>query len=643
MTCVSPPLVKKPSRGFAWSCGPCSRAQERKLEERHATLIVEPGKQKNGEHVEEEEEDASGAVIRMPDSEPMQDYDDDLSEPQAETTHADMWPYRYLGIHCRVEDVLQLDDRAIYPRATSRLGPRHQATVPSWPGRPIQLVKPVDVKRKYLKGTIIKKETKLSRETVAALEAEKVEKANRPKWVQDAPVGYVARGEDLDESDPKCTAKRLFVIPEEAASDLTTRAETSSMEERVDDYMAKARAMWKAPGTNVPSTNFLDKALRLLDYHKFDSTAALKQLETEHSPKALGDPVLSKEELKKFEDGVSKFGSELRRVRKHVGTRSYGEIVRFYYMWKKTPRGREIWGNFDGRRVNSKKKTTSESSWTDLADDEDDSAFDNDKCSTKKRGFECKFCATRTSRRWRRAPNVAPGATVPADPKVSVKDKSNHLILALCERCAIMWRRYAMKWEDPEEIARTFIQQGSRAVKRRVDEDLLREVVYASEAAGVASNATIASAAAVIGVPVSVQTVQDSGRKKSKPSSDKEQTPVPQATEVQTKKKAPPPPPPRAVTPPIVPQQPRMRDLPCGVCKERAEPTDPNIITCRDCRMAVHRRCYAVPDTASAAKWLCDTCLNDKNWQLSFVSFLRTVLCIGLTATAIQMHLVPDC
>ena len=32
MNCVQPPLPKKPSRGFAWACGPCSRASEKKIE-----------------------------------------------------------------------------------------------------------------------------------------------------------------------------------------------------------------------------------------------------------------------------------------------------------------------------------------------------------------------------------------------------------------------------------------------------------------------------------------------------------------------------------------------------------------------------------------------------------------------------------
>jgi hypothetical protein len=35
MSCVTPRLLKKPSRGFAWACGPCSKAQEKKLEARN--------------------------------------------------------------------------------------------------------------------------------------------------------------------------------------------------------------------------------------------------------------------------------------------------------------------------------------------------------------------------------------------------------------------------------------------------------------------------------------------------------------------------------------------------------------------------------------------------------------------------------
>ena len=186
MACVNPPLAKKPSRGFAWSCGPCSRAQERKLQQRHATLITDSGKEREDEAVEEEEDDAGANPEQMDMTEP--EHLNDLDLGHGEFAQANMWPWRYLGIHCRVEDVLQFDDRAIYPRASSRLGPRHQANFAEWYGQPVQLVKPADSKKKLLKGAAShKKDSKLSKEAVAAFEAEKKERSNRPKWVQDEP------------------------------------------------------------------------------------------------------------------------------------------------------------------------------------------------------------------------------------------------------------------------------------------------------------------------------------------------------------------------------------------------------------------------------------------------------------------------
>jgi hypothetical protein len=41
MECVRPPLLKKPARGFAWACAPCSRAQERRLEARRTPIVGE--------------------------------------------------------------------------------------------------------------------------------------------------------------------------------------------------------------------------------------------------------------------------------------------------------------------------------------------------------------------------------------------------------------------------------------------------------------------------------------------------------------------------------------------------------------------------------------------------------------------------
>lgn len=627
MTCVRPPIVKKPTRGFAWSCGSCTKAQELRLEQRHATVLAGPEKEPEDDLIEEEEdENAANAVMKKENIDILED----LPGAQAEIARAKMWPWRYLGLHARVEDVLQYDDRAIYPRASSRTGARYQANVPFWYGQAVELVRPIDVKRKQVKGANTKKDAKLSKDILAALEAEKTERAKRPKWVQDEPAGYVARGEDYDESDPNCTAARIFIMPQEQSLSgfAAVNSNSSSIEKTVDAYMGTVKRYFKNEpmGITHNSTNLLDTALITLQQQNFNPDASLKLLKGIHGPKEIGDPVLSKEELRRFEDGVSKFGSELRLVRKNVKTRPYGEIVRFYYNWKKTKKGKEIWGHYDGRRGTKKK---AETSWTELADEEDDSAFDNDKITTMKRHFQCKFCLTMTSRQWRRAPNIAPGATVAIDLKTSSKDKSNQLVVALCQRCAVLWRRYAMKWEDPEEIAKAMMQTGVRAWKRRTDEDLLREYVWANELADVPTRGVSASMAIAIGVPVTAQPVQDLTKKKPKAIQEKEDTPVPQAEQPIAKKKAPvvpPPPPPRAPTPPIVPQPPTMRALPCAICGFME-----NTVTCNICRLTVHRQCYAIPEQANVGKfWSCDTCLNDKSLQDDFVSkarlFVLTVL-----------------
>ena len=320
MGCVRPPMTKKPTRGFAWSCGPCSKARERKLEERHATIITHQPTDQDEEIAEDEEVEEAGMIGPGPkDSSPdetLESSADVGASVQADLAQIQMWPWRYLGIHCRVEDVLQYDDRAIYPRASSRLGPRHQANVVTWFGQPVQYVKPSDTKKRSTKSAASKKDSKLSKETLAALENERIERAQRPKYIQDEPVGYVNRGEDLHPSDPNCTATPIFVKPEteKKSSFAAANADNSSIDQTIDEYMSKARRLGEGwgmvtvskKGDPQISTNFLDRALKLLSQNNFNQGIALSELQAAHGPKELKNPELTKEELKKFEDGVKK-------------------------------------------------------------------------------------------------------------------------------------------------------------------------------------------------------------------------------------------------------------------------------------------------------------------------------------------------
>ncbi|KAI5210680.1 hypothetical protein E4T39_00152 [Aureobasidium subglaciale] len=587
MNCVRPPLPKKPTRGFAWACGPCGRAAERKLEARNTPL---GGVDEEEEIVEEEEEDpALAASTRAPSPSGPDVATDQHPGTQAEIAMAKMWPFRYLGIHCRVEDALQYDDRAIYPRASSRLGPRHQANVNVWHGRPVDLRKPADIKKRFVKGGGQKKDTKLTKETLAAIEADRKEREKRPKWVQDEPPGYVHRGEDLDNDDPNNTARLIFKMPD----DDDEHAPASS-EAFIDRYMDRVKAAAKSLKVTPCSSNFLDKALELLIQNKYNPDKAIEQLSKVDRIKDLKEPILTADELKKFEEGVIKYGSEHRSVRLHMKThRPTSTIVRFYYLWKKTPRGRQIWDNYGGRKGRKRQNMDAASKLqAEVAHDLDDSAFDTDKAKDQKRGFQCKHCSTRHSRQWRRAPGISPGQTVPSGEGKTAKDKSNRLLLALCGRCAGLWRRYAIVWEDIDEATKKAVQAGGRAWKRKLDEEVVREILASNEAAPADAN-------------IIVQSVEgtEPPKKKAKLGLDGAE-----------KKKAPklPTPPP----PPIVPEEPRWRDLECFVCNV-LDSAGERPIVCSHCKLSVHKRCYGLSTQVIPTKWVCDQCTNDRTPTVS--------------------------
>lgn len=584
MNCVRPPLPKKPTRGFAWACGPCSRAQEKRLEARNTPM---GGVDEEEELLEEEEEDpALTASTRAPSPSGPDVITDQHPGTQAEIAMAKMWPFRYLGIHCRVEDALQYDDRAIYPRASSRLGPRHQANVNVWHGRAVELVKPAEIKKRYVKGGGQKKDTKLTKETLAAIEADRKERERRPKWIQDEPAGYVPRGEDYDNDDPRNTAKLMFRMPEDDDDDHTPAAD----EAFIDKFMERTKATAVSLKVNDYGSNLMDKALELLLQNKYDQDKALEKLSKVDRVKDLKEPVLTPDELKKFEEGVAKYGSEHRLIRLHMKTSlPTSTIVRFYYIWKKTPRGRQIWDNYGGRKGRKRQNVDAATKLqAEVAHDLDDSAFDTDKATIQKRGFQCKFCSTRHSRQWRRAPGVAPGQTVPSGEGKGSKDKNNRLLLALCGRCAGLWRRYAIQWEDIDEGTRKALQAGNRAYKRKLDEEVIREIMASNETIPVDANTVVQSVEGT-----------EPPRKKTKVGVD--------GIEKKKPAKLPTPPP-----PPIVPEQPKWRDLPCFVCNI-LDSAGEKPINCSHCKLSVHKRCYGLDQPPGVPlKWICDQCTNDR-------------------------------
>jgi PHD-zinc-finger like domain/PHD-finger len=621
MRCVRPPLLKKPARGFAWACAACSRKQELRLEARNTPTLSESAQTGDDDPMEDEDDEAHAAHETRESSMAPEPHPPPTA---AQIAQANLWPWRYLGVHSRVEDALDYDDR-IYPRASSRLGPRHQANVNVWHGRPIELVKTSDIKKRYLKHAGSKKDGKMTKETLAAIEAEKESKLKRPKWVVDEPLGYVARGEDEPielKGKKEYTAQLIFKMPDSAkftergADEMVQHPSAYSI---VDEYMRKVKPIAAQYDVRDCSTDFLTLAVQKLQDNDYDIENALAAMKTLSKRADLKLPELNREEVKRFEEGVQKYGSELHAVARHVGGNiKESRIVRYYYMWKKSDRGRLIWGNYEGRKSKKESKRAASDGTgklvDDVADDADDSAFDNEKALVKKRGFACKFCDAQSSRQWRRAPQTAPGTLVPRDQaSKNSKDKSNWLTLALCGRCAYLWRRYAIQYESIEEISKKIAAAGGRASKRRIDEELLRTIFEAQEVSGDLISMHLANEVYKSGMEVPQNIVQLEEPPKKKAKSDKDtgtSTPEIVTEKKRTAEKAP--------ELPLEPEPPRVRIHPCAVCHVIEVPGQ-ELLKCRDCRLHVHNACYGIGAKATTRPWFCDMCRNDHNLQVSTI------------------------
>lgn len=466
MSCLNPPLMRKPRHGFAWSCAECNKAYEARLQGNSSdanltSLTLQIG---HGVPKDNQASNHQGAIPPpITRYEELNDYFSDRRHGKRLSSLTDtqkhnlkLWPFRYLGAHARIEDILDLDDR-IYPRAVSRISNKHQAIVPDWPGRPVIYYESERPEKRSKKTKAIISSGKPARifttlpqnsDRIKITDLLNLPKKERPAWLQEKPSGYVERGGDE-------TVTMMWKSPSSTDNDQDHGNAELFLKNFAAPYAKKI-------GVRPYTPNFVDACLKIFMDCEYDPEAALPRLKS-ITKRTLREPVLSTQEVVLFEEGVRKYGSELREVCKVVKTKKISDIVRYYYMWKKTPNGHKIWDNFEGRKRNSKaRKIRSEGELIDVvADIADDSRYDSEKATLLKRNFICKHCQTTDSEFWHRAS----GHTVAGD---------DNPIIALCARCAILWRRYAVIWENPEEVLKKFSKCGSSS-KRAFEDELLKD------------------------------------------------------------------------------------------------------------------------------------------------------------------------
>lgn len=143
----------------------------------------------------------------------------------------------------------------------------------------------------------------------------------------------------------------------------------SVLEEKViEDYMRKICAMNSGTGVDaVPRGKQLrddEEALFLLQQCGHNIEEALRRRRISAQTPAHAS-VWSEEECRNFENGIKAHGKDFHQIRQQkVRTRSVGELVQFYYIWKKTER-HDIFAN---KTRLEKKKYTLHPGHTDYMD-----------------------------------------------------------------------------------------------------------------------------------------------------------------------------------------------------------------------------------------------------------------------------------
>ncbi|KAK5863440.1 hypothetical protein PBY51_000469 [Eleginops maclovinus] len=154
-------------------------------------------------------------------------------------------------------------------------------------------------------------------------------------------------------------------------------------------------------------------ALNTLHESSYDAGKALQRLVKKPVPKLI-EKCWSEDEVKRFIKGLRQFGKNFFRIRKELlPNKETGELITFYYYWKKTPeaascrahrrhRRQPVFRRIKTRTASTPVNTPSRppsSEFLDLSSASEDD-FDSEDSEQELKGYACRHCFTTTSKDW---------------------------------------------------------------------------------------------------------------------------------------------------------------------------------------------------------------------------------------------------
>jgi len=187
-------------------------------------------------------------------------------------------------------------------------------------------------------------------------EEEEEEPEELPAWKKTIMIGPSYQASvpgglnNYDDTPPYENEDKLIWDPSRISSDT------------IKEYLAKSGEVQGASGVfgvnGIPNGSHIrddEQALLLLLQCGYNTDEALRRRRMNAVPPADTMSLWSEDECKAFETGLRVYGKDFHSIQNQkVGTRSVGELVQFYYLWKKTERHDVFANSF---RIEKKKYT----------------------------------------------------------------------------------------------------------------------------------------------------------------------------------------------------------------------------------------------------------------------------------------------
>ncbi|XP_032971829.1 arginine-glutamic acid dipeptide repeats protein isoform X2 [Rhinolophus ferrumequinum] len=154
-------------------------------------------------------------------------------------------------------------------------------------------------------------------------------------------------------------------------------------------------------------------ALNTLHESSYDAGKALQRLVKKPVPKLI-EKCWTEDEVKRFVKGLRQYGKNFFRIRKELlPNKETGELITFYYYWKKTPeaassrahrrhRRQAVFRRIKTRTASTPVNTPSRppsSEFLDLSSASEDD-FDSEDSEQELKGYACRHCFSTTSKDW---------------------------------------------------------------------------------------------------------------------------------------------------------------------------------------------------------------------------------------------------